>query len=89
MRPITKIAAIPGSPSSRQHNSPPPQPRRGGILAHLTGQPGAIAARLLARDGFAPSLPRISALTTAYSAVFTRLADYAPVITINTTAAPA
>ena len=43
---------------------------RGGILVHLTGQPGQIAARLLARDGQAPPLPHISALTAAYVDVF-------------------
>ena len=83
------IAATPGSPSSRQHISPPIAAQRGGILVHLTGQPDQIAARLLARDGHAPSLPRISALTSAYADVFTRLADHAPVITIDTTAAEA
>ena len=36
-----------------------------------------------------PSLPRISALTSAYAEVFARLADHAPVITIDTTAAAA
>jgi thymidylate kinase len=63
--------------------------QRGGILVHLTGRADKIAARLLARDGRAPALPRISALTSAYADVFTRLADHAPVITIDTTAAGA
>jgi thymidylate kinase len=63
--------------------------RRGGILVHLTGQPDQIAARLLARDGHTPELRRIAELTTAYTDVFTRLADHAPVITIDTTVAPA
>ena len=63
--------------------------QRGGILVHLTGQPDQIAARLLARDGRAPSMPRICALTSAYAEVFTRLAGHAPVITIDTTAAAA
>ncbi|PZS09144.1 MAG: hypothetical protein DLM64_11170 [Solirubrobacterales bacterium] len=63
--------------------------QRGGILVHLTGQPDQIAARLLARDGQAPSLPRINALTSAYAEVFTRLANHASVITIDTTAAAA
>jgi thymidylate kinase len=63
--------------------------RHGGILVHLTGQPDRIAARLLARDGHAPSPPRIRALISAYAEVFTRLADHATVITIDTTAAEA
>lgn len=62
--------------------------QHGGILVHLTAQPGQIAARLLARDGHAPALPRISALVAAYIDVFTRLAGHAPVITIDTSAAP-
>lgn len=63
--------------------------QRGGVLVHLTGRPEQIAARLLARDGNAPALPRIRALTAAYTDVFTRLADHAPVITIDTTAGAA
>jgi len=63
--------------------------QRGGILVHLTGQPEQIASRLLTRDGHAPALPRIRALTAAYTDVFTRLADHAPVITIDTTAGAA
>lgn len=62
---------------------------RGGILVHLTGQPEAIATRLLSRDGHAPAPQFISGLTAAYADVFTRLADYAPVMTIDTTAASA
>jgi thymidylate kinase len=60
---------------------------RGGVLVHLTGQPEQIAARLLARDGRAPPLQHIRALTTAYVGVFTDLAAHAPVITIDTTTA--
>jgi hypothetical protein len=63
--------------------------RHGGILVHLTSQPEQIAARLLARDGRAPALRRISTLTAAYTDVFTRLADHAPVITLDTTVAAA
>lgn len=59
--------------------------QRGGILVHLTGQPARIAARLLARDGYAPELRRISTLTAAYADVFSELAKHAPVITIDTT----
>lgn len=61
--------------------------RRDGILVHLTGQPDQLAARILARDGHAPALARVRALTDAYRDVFTRLADHAPVMTIDTTAA--
>jgi thymidylate kinase len=63
--------------------------RRGGILVHLIGQPDQIAARLLARDGHTPELRRIAELITAYTDVFTRLADHAPVTTIDTTVAAA
>jgi thymidylate kinase len=62
---------------------------RGGTLVHLTGQPEEIAGRLLARDGCAPALQRIQAITTAYIRVFARLAVDASVITIDTTATPA
>jgi thymidylate kinase len=59
---------------------------RGGVLVHLTGQPEQIATRLSARDGHSPRLEHIRALTAAYVSVFTNLAAYAPVITIDTTA---
>jgi thymidylate kinase len=58
---------------------------RGGLLVHLTGQPEVIAARLLARDGQAPSLPHLRAITRAYLEIFARLDAHAPVITIDTT----
>ena len=56
---------------------------RGGVLIHLTGQPERIAARLLARDGKAPGLEAIRALIDSYSSVFARLAEHAPVITVD------
>lgn len=59
--------------------------QRRGLLVHLTGHPDQIAARLLARDGHAPAVSRISGLTTAYADVFSRLAAHVPVITIDTT----
>jgi thymidylate kinase len=59
---------------------------RGGVLVHLTGSPEAIAARLRARDGSAPPLERICALTDAYRNVFTALAGTAPIITVDITA---
>jgi thymidylate kinase len=58
---------------------------RGGVLVHLTGRPETIVARLRARDGSAPSLERISALTDAYRTVFDALAGIAPIITADTT----
>jgi thymidylate kinase len=58
---------------------------RGGVLVHLTGSPEAIVARLRARDGSAPPLERICALTDAYRNVFAALADTAPTITVDTT----
>jgi thymidylate kinase len=59
--------------------------QHGGLLVHLTGHPDQIAARLLARDGHAPTVSRISTLTAAYADVFARLAAHVPVITIDTT----
>jgi thymidylate kinase len=59
---------------------------RGGMLAHLTGEPDHIADRLLARDGHAPDKQLIQALTATYSELFVRLAEHARVITIDTTA---
>jgi thymidylate kinase len=59
--------------------------QRGGVLVHLTGQPDRIAARLLARDGHAPPLTRVTALIASYVEVFGELAAHAPVITIDTT----
>jgi thymidylate kinase len=57
----------------------------GGVFVHLTGSAAAIAARLTARDGFAPPLERIRARLAAYRAVFDGLAGTAPIITIDTT----
>ena len=58
---------------------------RGGVLVHLTGRPDAIAARLRARDGYAPPLERIGALIEAYRRVFDALVGAAPTITADTT----
>jgi predicted kinase len=60
---------------------------RGGLLVHLTGHPEALAARLRARDGYAPALDRIGALVRAYRDVFGALAGAAPIVTADTTAA--
>jgi len=58
---------------------------RGGVLVHLTGDPGVIAGRLRARDGYAPALERIAALLQAYRAVIGALAEAVPVLEIDTT----
>ena len=59
---------------------------RRGVLVHLTGLPETIAARLRVRDGSAPPVERIQALTEAYRDVFAALAGTAPIITADTTA---
>lgn len=59
---------------------------RRGVLVHLTGQPERIIARLRARDGQAPSRAHVASLTAAYTAVFDHLAQYATVLTTDTTA---
>jgi thymidylate kinase len=61
---------------------------RGGVFVHLTGSAETIAARLAARDGFAPPLERIRARLEAYRAVFDGLADAAPIITVTADEAP-
>ena len=58
---------------------------RGGVLVHLTGRPESIVTRLRARDGSAPPLERIYALTDAYRTVFAALTGTAPIITADTT----
>lgn len=58
---------------------------RGGVIVHLTGRPETIVARLRARDGSAPPLKRICALTDAYRTIFAALAGTAPIITADTT----
>lgn len=58
---------------------------RRGALIHLTGQPERVAARLLTRDGKAPGLEAIRALIESYTNVFAKLAEHAPVITVDAT----
>ena len=58
---------------------------RGGVLVHLTGSPETIVTRLRERDGSAPPLGRISALTEAYRTVFATLVGTAPIITADIT----
>ncbi|MFD8970767.1 hypothetical protein ACFV0C_38305 [Streptomyces sp. NPDC059568] len=59
---------------------------RTGALIHLTAPPATIRQRLLARDGHATDLNEINALTAGYEQVFSTLADYTPVLTLDTTA---
>jgi thymidylate kinase len=61
---------------------------RGGLFVHLTAHPKALAARLKARDGYAPAPDRISTLLRTYRDVFTGLAGAAPILTLDTTATP-
>jgi len=58
---------------------------RSGILIHLTAPPALIRQRLFARDGAAADLEEITALATGYDRVFSTLAYYARVITVDTT----
>ncbi|KPC62595.1 hypothetical protein [Streptomyces chattanoogensis] len=59
---------------------------RSGVLIHLTAPPAVIRQRLLSRDGEAVSLEEVSALVTGYERVFSTLADYTRVLTLDTTA---
>lgn len=59
---------------------------RGGVLVHLTGSPDVIAARLRARDGYAPAPERTKKVIESYRKVFDALAGAAPTITSDTTA---
>lgn len=57
---------------------------RSGLLVHLTAPPTVIHQRLLSRDGEAISLEEITALVTGYKRVFSTLADYTRVLTLDT-----
>lgn len=59
---------------------------RTGLFVHLTAPPPIIRRRLLARDGEAASLEEVTALVTGYQRVFSTLADYTKVLTLDTTA---
>lgn len=61
---------------------------RGGVLVHLTAHPVALAARLRARDGYAPALDRLGVLLAAYRDVVGALDGSAPILTLDTTAGP-
>ncbi|MEV4172452.1 hypothetical protein [Nonomuraea sp. NPDC049709] len=56
---------------------------RRGVLVHLTARPEQIHARLLARDGTAPTLDEPRALIARYFAVFADLARYTEVLTVD------
>jgi thymidylate kinase len=58
---------------------------RKGLFVHLTAPPPVIRRRLLDRDGQAASEEEVAALVTGYQRVFSTLADYTKVITLNTT----
>ena len=58
---------------------------RSGLLVHLTASPAVIRQRLLSRDGEAVSLEEVCALVTGYERVFSTLADYTRVLTLDTT----
>jgi hypothetical protein len=55
------------------------------MLMHLTADPESIAARLRVRDGTAPPLNRIRAITDGFYAAFSLFAEAAPVISADTT----
>ncbi|MFF2331435.1 MULTISPECIES: hypothetical protein [unclassified Streptomyces] len=57
---------------------------RSGLLVHLTASPAVIHQRLLSRDGEAISLEEITAVVTGYERVFSTLADYTRVLTLDT-----
>ncbi|MGW3952895.1 hypothetical protein ACWEKM_18670 [Streptomyces sp. NPDC004752] len=59
---------------------------RKGLFIHLTAPPALIRRRLLDRDGEAASPAEVAALVTGYQRVFSTLADYAKVLTLDTTA---
>ncbi|WP_433432278.1 hypothetical protein [Nonomuraea sp. CA-141351] len=56
---------------------------RGGILVHLTASPEQIHARLVARDGTAPTIAELRTLSARYLMVFSDLARYTKVITVD------
>ncbi|MFI2031641.1 hypothetical protein [Streptomyces buecherae] len=57
---------------------------RSGTFVHLTAPPAVIQQRLLSRDGEAIRLEDISALVEGYRKVFSTLADYTRVLTLDT-----
>ncbi|MEU3218776.1 hypothetical protein [Streptomyces sp. NPDC006971] len=58
--------------------------KRSGVLIHLTAPPAVIHQRLLSRDGEAIGLEEISELAAGYERVFSTLADYTHVLTLDT-----
>ncbi|MFE6101262.1 hypothetical protein ACFVQ4_14975 [Streptomyces laurentii] len=59
---------------------------RAGLFLHLTAPETVIRQRLLDRDGESTELEEIAALVTGYHRVFTTLAEYSKVLTLDTTA---
>jgi hypothetical protein len=59
---------------------------RGGVFVHLTAHPKALAWRLRARDGYAPTLDWIRTVLRAYGNVFAALDGAAPIVKVDTTA---
>ncbi|MFF8919373.1 hypothetical protein ACF08M_40345 [Streptomyces sp. NPDC015032] len=56
---------------------------RDGALCHLTAPAEVIRARLMARDGEAPTHAQVAALLAGYISVFQRLGERVPVITLH------
>ncbi|MEV4390543.1 AAA family ATPase [Nonomuraea sp. NPDC049607] len=56
---------------------------RRGVLIHLTATPEQIQARLLARDGTAPTLDELRTLIARYFTVFADLARHTEVLTVD------
>jgi thymidylate kinase len=57
----------------------------GGVFIHLTGEPAAVCARLLARDGTADP-NQVAALLAGYERAFAAIAEHATVVQIDITA---
>ncbi|WP_326682017.1 hypothetical protein [Streptomyces sp. NBC_01237] len=57
---------------------------RSGVLVHLTAPPALIHQRLLSRDGEAVGLEEVSTLVTGYERIFSTLAEYTHVLTLDT-----
>ncbi|WP_084965360.1 hypothetical protein [Thermoactinospora rubra] len=56
---------------------------RHGVLVHLHATPEHIHARLLARDGAAPTLDELRAVVARYFVVFSDLARHVEVLTVD------
>ncbi|MEU7022778.1 hypothetical protein ABZ990_19265 [Streptomyces sp. NPDC046203] len=58
---------------------------RAGLFVHLTAPAPVVRQRLLHRDGEAAGLDEVAALVTGYQRVFSALAEYSKVFTLDTT----